>query len=72
MANSLVGSIINDLIPTILEWASSLLIKGIIKAAVLPLPVLEHAIMSLPSKILGIVFLYMGVGTLYPIVLIAL
>lgn len=71
-ANSLVGRIISALVPTILECSLSLLIKGIRKAAVLPEPVLEHAITSLPYIILGIALLWIGVGTLYPLALIAL
>ncbi len=57
MANSLVGSIIRALVPTIFECSFNLFTKGIMNAAVFPLPVFEHAITSLPSKICGIVFL---------------
>ena len=51
-------------------WVLSLkilLIIGIKKAAVLPVPVLASPIKSLPSKIAGIAWDWIGVGTRYPL-----
>ena len=71
-ASSLLGETIKALIPTTLECSFRLLMSGIRKAAVFPLPVLLQATTSLPSMISGITFLQIGVGTLQPFALIAL
>ncbi len=55
-ANSRVGHTINPLTPTTFECAANLLIIGNKKAAVFPLPVLEQATISLPSKASGITY----------------
>jgi len=55
-ASSLVGNIINPLTPTIVECSFNRLIRGITNAAVLPDPVFEQAIMSLPPIMRGIAY----------------
>lgn len=66
-ASSLVGNIRSALAPTVLLCSFNLLTIGIIKAAVLPEPVLAQATTSLPYNKWGIAFLYIGVGTLNPL-----
>ncbi len=78
-ANSLVGQIIKALLPrnkqklpTIQECCLSLLRRGMMKAAVFPLPVLLQTTTSRPSRMQGIALRCTGVGTLYPLVITAL
>lgn len=47
------GTMIKALTPMILECYFNLFNIGIMKAAVLPLPVLEHATTSVPDNIYG-------------------
>ncbi len=56
-ANSLVGKMSKARAPTILACYFSLFTRGIRNAAVLPLPVLEQATISLPSNKRGMAFL---------------
>ena len=71
-AISRVGERITHLAPTILEWDRSFSTTGMMKAPVLPEPVLAIAMTLKPCRSAGIAFLYIGVGILYPFVLMAL
>lgn len=64
-ASSRVGAMRRARVPFVSRFFSFWSI-GITKAAVLPLPVLDMATISLPSTMHGIAFLWIGVGWRYP------
>jgi len=71
-ASSLVGERITALDPTIFEWAFNFSINGMRNAAVFPEPVLAIATRLKSWRAYGIAFLWMGVGILYPLAMMAL
>ena len=71
MASSLVGERMRARAPTVVECDFSFWMMGITKEAVFPLPVLAIAMTLKPWSMIGMALLWMGVGKLYPLALIA-
>mmetsp|Transcript_75033 Transcript_75033/g.202874 ORF Transcript_75033/g.202874 Transcript_75033/m.202874 type:complete len:236 (+) Transcript_75033:2110-2817(+) len=72
IASSRVGDRTTARKPTDTECELRVCMMGMRNAAVLPDPVRAIATTSWPSRMVGMVFLWMGVGNLYPIFMMAL